>query len=283
MIYWHHQEIAVLVQARFRGYRTRKRFKRVIKKYRQGVKRIKDAATMIQCMVRIRIAKRRTASLLLNKLTNQRQRIADKREQRDFYFGFPSPYCIAISTLRIVNPFRPIQKWNAALKIQRTWRGYRYGRKRRMWHHIHSSFNNAVRLRKAKESGSVKIQAVWKGFKYRRTEMRKKRLLFTIRIQCCYRAYRARCLRARLKAEKLAGMVLTKNVAMMLRYKKAYLLRQKNARLRSFVIKIQRAARIYNGKKMLHRQKCKRRFQAELTESVVQGFNRFVLVVNYSA
>lgn len=34
MIYWHRQEMVVLVQSRFRGFRARKRFKRTIKKLR---------------------------------------------------------------------------------------------------------------------------------------------------------------------------------------------------------------------------------------------------------
>lgn len=92
------------------------------------MKRFNDAATIIQCMVRIRISKRRAASLLLQKLTLRRQRVEERKAQRNFYYGFPSPYCIAVTALRTLNPLRSVHTWKAAIEIQRVWRGYRYGR-----------------------------------------------------------------------------------------------------------------------------------------------------------
>jgi hypothetical protein len=107
------------------------------------------------------------------------------------------------------------------------------------------------------------MQRIFRGFKVRRGLVRELRLAAAWKIQCWFRQYLARQKKTWHQVRRDAITMLSKNIWLMLRFKKNVQIRREGKRLLAPTIKIQRVWRKAAGKKRLHRLKLDRRARVE--------------------
>ena len=273
LLHWRHHELALKIQSIYRRYIIRKNYVRTIRKIRFKDRSVGKAAAAIQKVVRSRLDRDVIYQLKKAKLLQRRERIEGK--QRYFRWGSLFPPRIYRYLFRaLFGPFRYNFEWYHAITIQRVWRGYRYGRKRRYIKSLQLSYSKFYRRVEAKRRGVLRLQALYRGYRYRCDRDRKLRVKKSVIIQCFWRrTYAMKQLRS-MKAQLDAGRLLGRNLKILIRWRKSVKLKDAALRLNRYVKRVQLAVRRWLGAKRLNRRKHHARYRYEVDHSVNDNINR---------
>jgi hypothetical protein len=253
VLFWRHQELAIFVQRRYRGFIQYKKYNLLIRQIREFNNISKFAAIKIQRLYRGDVSRRKTAIKIAENKEAYRLKMIKKRKRlRNWLFIHPK--FIARFIWRKFDPIRHIIVWKYSIKIQKVFRGYHA--RRRVWKiKIFAAIAKMVKYDKTRYDAAVYIQKISKGYVLRRENIRKKRIQILISIQCFIRCWQAK------KKVKLtrntfeAYKVLRKSVRKYKAYKEYNRKRIENAAVGKWVIIIQRIVRYYLGKIFQWRKK----------------------------
>ena len=274
MIYWHRIECAITIQKYYRRYIARVKYIKVIRAMRAESSVYLMAVTVIQKCIRGRLDRKLVTMLKDRRVKEKQQRLLRKKEL--LKWGSMYPPRIVRSALRSLVPFRYTFEWRQAQKIQRFWRGYRYGRRRLYFARIREHIRKyQVRLR-IRANGILKFQALFRGYRYRYGVMRKTRVAKAVLIQCFFRVQRARYELKTMKLQRRAAEVLGKNCRILIKWRKTKKAREERNKFDRFVRKIQICARKFLGRQLLSRLKNAKRIALENKLSTEDSLNRLM-------
>lgn len=257
ILFWHHDHLVTVTQARFRGFAVRKWYKRTLRLKKIKFYKQNNASTTIQKVYRGFCTRKIYKVLMIEKNQMLHEKILAKKEKmKANYFKINfldkdykiNPFKIIRTILRKSMPFRYIFEEPNAIIIQKAWRRY-CATKRAFTLKVSKKFTDMENRNRAKHRGAVMVQALLKGYLFRRNEMRKARIKMCIRIQCFLRYKQANRRINRIRARAEATIMLRRNLIIVLQARKLQKIRtikklyDKKSRV------IQRLIRNYLGKK----------------------------------
>ncbi len=278
IIFWNRWGKAISLQRYVRGYYGRKLVKNLLRIKRAKEKRVFDAAQMMQKFVRGANARKLFAGMLHEKKKQRaRRRMAKAKylEDRKNLLDTSNLKRYGLSALRGLMPFRYLLLWSRALKIQRIYRGFR-GRRVAFIRKIKTRIRKANALYFGKEKGAIQMQRIFRGFKVRRGLMRERRLDAAIKMQCFIRQYLARQVLTFHKVRRDAIQLLSRNIYLLLKFKKTMKNKFDNKRVAKQTIIIQRMWRHALKRKRMNRVKTDKRAKHEQA-SVIQSKITYIL------
>jgi hypothetical protein len=258
ILYWNRFDCTVFLQSKVRMYLQRKKYLKIIRYRRKNIQKRVDACVTIQRVRRGYVARS------LFKVMKQESAAAKKKKlqlKKDLLKRSKLLFIARTGVIKYM-PFSYVYLGRKAIAIQRIWRGYR-ARRRTFLNRI----NLKIKSRTAHETrmlwGSVNIQRVYRGYIYRRNVMRSLRKLKCIIIQCFYRCARARHLLYKLRAEKAASSMVTRNLKILLSFRRANRARQHRRRLAKKLTIIQNFLLKCSGRSRLIERKYSARVKYE--------------------
>jgi len=278
IIFWNRWGKAISLQRFVRGYYSRKYFKNLMRIKRAKEKRVFDAAQRMQKYVRGANARKLFAGMVLEKKKQRARRRMAKAaylQSKENMLDVNNLRGFAIAALRGLMPFRYLLLWSRAAKIQRVYRGFR-GRRVAFIRKIKTRIRLANQLYFGREKGANHMQRIFRGFKVRRGLIRELRLDAAWRIQCFVRQYIARQAKIFKKIRLDAISCLSRNIFLMLRFKKAMRNKFENKRVAKQTLIIQAMWRNALKRKRMNEVKTAKRMQFE-QNSIIQSKITYIL------
>lgn len=257
ILFWHHDHLITVTQARFRGFAVRKWYKRTIRLKKNKFYKQNNASTTIQKVYRGFCTRKIYKVLMIEKNQMLHEKILAKKEKmKANYFKINfldkdykiNPFKIIRTILRKSMPLRYMYEEPYAIIIQKAWRRH-CATKRAFTLKVSKSISEMENRNRAKHRAAVMVQALLKGYLFRSNEMRKARIKMCIRIQCFVRYKQANRRIHRIRARAEATIMLRRNLIIVLQARKLQKIRtikklyDKKSRV------IQRLIRNYLGKK----------------------------------
>lgn len=250
IIYWNRFDCTVYLQSKVRMYLQRKKYLKIIRNRRKKLQKRVDASVIIQRVWRGHVVRKQFKLLKEADVVTRKKKLRLKKEL------LKRTKLLFIIRAKIIKylPFTHIYLGRKANTIQRVWRGYR-ARRRTFLNRINLKIKSRTANEKKMLQGAINIQRVYRGYSYRRDVMRSLRKSKCVIIQCFYRCARSRHLLYKLRAEKAASSMVTRNLKILLSLRRANRLRQHRRRLAKKVKIIQNFLLKYTGRSRLTEKK----------------------------
>jgi hypothetical protein len=257
MLFWHHERLITVTQAKFRGFKVRKWYKRT--KRQQKLKKMKQiaACTKIQSIFRGYCARKIHTILINDKKEVIKEKKRLKREKMKVnYFEFTfldrkykvNPFKLLRSAFRKSMPLRYMYEEPQVIVIQKCWRKF-YAKKRVFRLRVGKNISDMIKRSQTKLKAAIMFQALYRGYRYRLDAMRKTRIQMCIRIQCAVRYKQANRRVYLIRAKTAASIMIRRNLIIVLEGRKLKKLREQKRLYDRKSRQIQRLIRRYLGRK----------------------------------
>ena len=224
MLFWHHEHLVTVTQARFRGFKVRKWYMRLKRLKKLKYTKQNNAIVKLQKIWRGYSKRKIYKGFISEKKEKLKEKKLLKQEKMKAYYFIinfldrkykVNPYRFIRTILRKSMPLRYMFEEPYIVIIQSAWRKY-YAQKRVFRLRVIRNISEMMKRNRMKLIAAIMFQSLYRGYNHRLKEMRKKRIQMCVRIQCAIR-YKQAALRVyRIRARVAATIVIRRNLIIVL-------------------------------------------------------------------